>query len=463
MISQQHDTIAALATPVGIGGISVIRVSGESAIEQTEKIFFSSAKLSSAESHTAHYGTVKNLEREIVDTVLVSLFRNPNSYTGEDVCEISCHGGYFVSQNILQLLFHNGVRPANAGEFTLRAFLNGKLDLAQAEAVADIIHAKSSKSHKTSVEQLTGRLSRYTESLRKEILDICSLLELELDFSQEGIELADKHVAIEKLSAIVTKLNSLIATYNNGKHMREGVRVALVGKPNAGKSSLMNALLKEERAIVSEIPGTTRDTIEETLIIDGLEFIFTDTAGLRESGDIIEQEGIRRTSSTVQSSDIVAVVIDSSLEITEKDAALYKNVENLLPDGAQKIYIFNKTDIKSTQFEQSCAFIKHPAVAISCKSGEGISQLVTLLKDIALPNYDSTAESITVNNLRHKIALENAVKGIEMAIQSLQNNMSDDFVAVDLRTGIDYLGEIIGVTTPDDILNNIFASFCIGK
>ncbi len=463
MIDTSKDTIAAIATPVGIGGISVIRISGSQSTFVINKIFRGKQNLENADTHTIHFGSVIDQHDEIIDTVLVSIFRNPHSYTGDDVCEISCHGGYYVSQKILDILFGFGIRPAEPGEFTLRAFLNGKLDLTQAEAVADLIHSKSEKAHKTSIEQLNGKLSKYTQHLREEILDICSLLELELDFSQEGIELADKDVVVENLDSLSKKIKNLLQTYSNGKRMREGIKVSLVGKPNAGKSSLMNILLEEERAIVSHIPGTTRDTIEEVVIIDGFEFIFTDTAGLRESGDVIEQEGIKRTSTAVQSSDIVAVLIDSSIRVSDEDMGLYKRVQNLLPIDAQKIYILNKSDIKSVELDKSIEKIIFPKVEISCKTGEGIENLKRLLKDIAIPNYDSSEQSIIVNNLRHKIAFENALSGIEMAIKSLKSRMSDDFVAVDLQRAIDYLGEIIGITTPDDILNNIFSKFCIGK
>lgn len=461
--SKQHTTIAALATPAGIGGIAVIRVSGNDAFSLVDSLFHGKKKLADAESHTLHFGSILDANNNVVDSVLVSVFRSPHSYTGEDVLEISCHGGYLTSKIILDELYRIGAQPAGPGEFTLRAFLNGKLDLAQAEAVADLIHAKSEQSHRASVEQLHGRLSRYTKNLRQELLDICSLLELELDFSQEGIELTQKSEINLKLENIKERLLEILSTYSSGKHIREGVRVALVGKPNAGKSSLMNTLLEEERAIVSHIPGTTRDTIEESVTIHGLEFIFTDTAGLRESGDIIEQEGIKRTSNTVQSSDIVCVVIDSSEIVTDEDLHLYKRVQDLLPKHAQKIYIYNKADIKHLKFLNSVKKIEFPHIFLSCKTHEGIEEFKKLLYSIALPNFDTSASSVILNNLRHKHAFESALSGIDLAIKSLNDGLSDDFIAVDLRRAIDYLGEIIGITTPDDILNNIFSKFCIGK
>lgn len=462
-VYSQHETIAALATPVGIGGISVIRVSGPQAIIIPEKFFQGKKKLSSVDTHTVHFGTFLNSENKIIDSVLVSVFRSPHSYTGENVVEISCHGGYMTSKSILDELYKHGIAPAGPGEFTLRAFLNGKLDLAQAEAVADLIHAKTEQAHRASIEQLDGRLSRYTENLRQELLDICSLLELELDFSQEGVEITDKDVIQKKLNDIKIRISAILATYISGKHIREGVKVVLVGKPNAGKSSILNALLEEERAIVSHIPGTTRDTIEESIVIKGLEFVFTDTAGLRESGDVIEREGIRRTSNAVQSSDVVCIVVDSSDKISDADYELYEKVHNLLPNYAQKIYVYNKSDIIHSEFRVVAEKIHHSHIYLSCVSGKGIEELKKCLYSIALPFYDTSESSVIVSNLRHKFAFENALNSIDLSMQSLAKGLSDDFIALDLRRAIDFLGEIIGFTTPDDILNNIFSKFCIGK
>jgi tRNA modification GTPase len=457
------ETIAAIATPIGVGGISVIRISGPESFTFVDRIFRGKIRVADADTHTIHYGNIVTFGNAVVDTVLISVFKNPHSYTGEDVCEISSHGGYFVSAMILDLLYAAGASAAQPGEFTLRAFLNGKLDLVQAEAVADLIHSKSEKSHKTSIEQLNGRLSKYTKDLRQEIIEISSLLELELDFSQEGIELVEKSTVVEKLVNLQKRIEILIESYSTGKHIREGVRVSLVGKPNAGKSSLLNALLEEERAIVSHIPGTTRDTIEESLLIGGLEFIFTDTAGLRESGDIIEQEGIKRTTSTVQSSDIVVVVVDSSVPISNEDLLLYKKVQHLLPVLSEKVYLLNKSDITLPDFDESFIDQNYKKIWVSCKTGTGLSNFKETLKAIALPNYDSLESSVLVNNLRHKLAFENALDGIKLSIESIKQGLSDDFVSVDLRRAVDYLGEIIGITTPDEILNNIFSKFCIGK
>lgn len=461
MIFETKDTIAAIATPIGVGGISVIRISGNSTFQVVDSIFRGSVSINEARSHTIHYGTVSDsVSRETIDTVLVSIFRNPHSYTGEDIVEISSHGGYFVSQKILSSLYSSGVRPAEPGEFTLRAFLNGKLDLSQAEAVADLINSKTEKSHRASVEQLGGKLSKTIQKLRGDILNICSLLELELDFSQEGIELIEKNKTISQLAHIENSIKNLMKSYQEGKIIKEGIKVALIGKPNAGKSSLLNVLLQEERAIVSEIPGTTRDTIEETIILDGVEFIFNDTAGLRNSIDSIEIEGIKRTSKVIDKSDLVLFIIDGSQQIEEEDFNSYNKLIDKFKSSKQFIWVFNKSDIKNKG--ENLIGTENP-VWVSCKTHAGIVELKNRIVNIALPKHDSAASSVTITSIRHKDALEKALNSIVVAKLSINSGLSVDFAAVDLRAALNYLGEIIGLTTPDDILNNIFSNFCIGK
>lgn len=457
------DTIAAIATPIGIGGISVIRISGNRSFEIVELLLHEDVKLRDLPSHTIHYKKIFEANSDkIIDSALVSLFRNPHSYTGDDVIEISSHGGYYVSKKILEELFHAGARPAQPGEFTLRAFLNGKLDLSQAEAVADIIHSKSEKSHKASVEQLEGRLSQYVNELRSELLNLCSLLELELDFSQEGIELAKKEESIKRVEQIESKIYSMIKSYATGKLAREGVKVALAGRPNVGKSSLLNLLLGEERAIVSEIPGTTRDTIEESIMLDGLEFVFTDTAGLRDSIDIIEKEGIRRTIQNLQKADVVLFLVDSSVPLSNEDVEMYNEISSLLKEDVHSLFVINKIDFRHNSFSiQKLSQRDH--VEISCKTYQGISELKKMLVKKAIPHHDSQATSVVVTNIRHKEALMKTLQSLQAARESLVSDLSSDFVAVDLRDALNYLGEIIGITTPDDILNNIFSKFCIGK
>ena len=376
--------------------------------------------------------------------------------------EISVHGGYFVSQQILQVLYRCGARSAQPGEFTLRAFLNGKLDLTQAEAVADIISARTERSHRASIDQLNGRLSKHIDNLRKQLLDLCSLLELELDFSQEGIELTQNEESLRRIKQIGNNIQEMINSYSTGKFTRDGVKVALAGRPNVGKSSLLNVLLEEERAIVSEIPGTTRDTIEESIILNGLEFVFVDTAGLRESIDVIEKEGIRRTIQNLQKADIVLLIVDTSHPVTNEELMLFNETIKSLPNHTVAMYVLNKCDLQHPEFSiEDLQALEH--VSISCVTLNGIDRLKTALVNATLRDHDTSSGSVIITNLRHKNALENALKSLQNAENSIHSNMSGDFIAVDLRESLNYLGEIIGLTTPDDILNNIFSQFCIGK
>lgn len=463
MEQQFQNTIAAIATPIGIGGISVIRISGPHSFIYVNSIFNGSINICDAASHTIHYGNIVELDGStIVDTVLVSVFRTPNSYTGEDIVEISSHGGYFISQKILSLLYMVGAQPAKPGEFTQRAFLNGKLDLTQAEAVADIIHSRSEKSHKSSVMQLNGRLSKYVNNIRDQLLNLCSLLELELDFSQEGIELASKDDVLARINSIEKEIQNLVNSYSTGKLVRDGVRVALIGKPNVGKSSLLNLLLGEERAIVSEIAGTTRDIIEESIILNGLEFVFFDTAGLRDSYDLIEQEGIRRTLINLKQADIALYVVDCSQRVSASDILLFNQISSAKEHEFPFLICFNKIDIKEVGFSLSDFQISH-WVETSCKNNVGIEDLKNMLINLAIPNHDSNSSSIIITNIRHKEALNSSLKSLQKAKETIFNGLGGDFAAIDLRDALNYLGEIIGLTTPDDILNHIFGKFCIGK
>ncbi len=456
-----QDTIAAIATPFGEGGISVIRVSGEKSFEIVDAIFKGKNSIQSSPSHTILYGKIIS-NQTIIDTVLISIFRKPHSYTGENVIEISCHGGYFTAKKILEILLQHQLRLAEPGEFTQRAFLNGKMDLLQAEAVADIIHSKTEQAHKTSIEQLQGRLSHYVEGLRNSLIELCSLLELELDFSQEGIELIQQKTLLNKIDSVIESIKKLLSTYTAGKVFRDGIKVVLVGKPNAGKSSLLNILLNEQRAIVSDIPGTTRDVIEENILIKNVLFRLVDTAGLREAEDVIEREGVRRTELQVENSNIILLLVDCSALPTEEDLQLYKRIKEKVKSKNNNImFLYNKSDIENFEFKTH--FQENPHIYISCKTGKGIEELKNLLIDTAIPNYDSSVSSILINNLRHKSLLESTLKSLANAKSSIEQGMSGDFIAVDMRESLNYLGELIGITTPDDILNNIFSKFCIGK
>jgi tRNA modification GTPase len=400
----------------------------------------------------------------MIDSVLATVFQEPHSYTGETVVELSCHGGIYISRNILDAVIAAGARIARPGEFTERAFLNGKLDLTQAEAVADLIHSQSESSCRASLEQLQGRLGDRIRELRQELLDLCSLLEIELDFSEEGIDLTSHSDTSARLARLIQTLSEMSSSFAEGKLIREGVKMVLAGRPNAGKSSLLNILLKENRAIVSDIPGTTRDIIEENVSIDGVLFRLVDTAGLRKAGDPIEREGVRRTESQIRKTDLALFLIDSSKPMTGDERLVLQDVGRLTKEyGAKLVVVLNKTDLEAPDWTDCPEFSDREVVRISCKTHFGIDALKTCLLDTVLPHHHAMASSPAIQNSRHKIALDQAVDALRLAAGSQKTEMSNEFVTVDIHRAMDALGEIIGVTTPDDILENIFSQFCIGK
>jgi len=458
---RDNDTIAAVATPLGEGGISVIRISGKEAFDIADKIFIGKGKLGELPSHTAHYGKVVDDEGRFVDEVVAVTFRNPNSYTCEDVVELSCHGGYLVTQKVLQLSMIAGARLAEPGEFTKRAFLNGRLDLSQAEAVADLIHSQSEAAYRSSVRQLSGVLSREIKAIRDELLNLVSLLELELDFSDEDVEFANRGVLADRLENAIGNTETLLSSYSIGKIYKEGVRVTIAGKPNAGKSSLLNALLEEDRAIVSPIPGTTRDTISESMSMNGVLFRLTDTAGLRETADLIEHEGVERAEKEAGQSDIVLLVMDCIELDYNGTEPLYDKIADLCSSkGIRLLRVWNKIDLYSTQAPRKIS--SDQTYFISALTGEGIDYLKKGLFDVML-NGQFDESSVVVTNGRHREALERAGKGLSLALSSLKEGKSGEFVALDLRAGLDALGEITGEISTDDILENVFSKFCIGK
>ncbi len=460
-----EDTIAAISTAIGEAGISVIRISGKDAIKIADKIFRGKRKLEEVKSHTAHYGKIVDSMGKVVDYVVATIFRAPHSYTGEDVVEISCHGGIFVTRKVLETVLEAGARLAQPGEFTKRAFLNGKIDLSQAEAVADLIKSATDLAYKSSLSQLEGSLSKKIKKMRDELINLCSLVELELDFADEDLEFVDKPELANKIRNAIAEIDELIETFKYGKIYREGVKVVIAGKPNAGKSSLLNALLNENRAIVSDIPGTTRDVIEESLNIDGVLFRVIDTAGLRETYDVIEQEGVRRAEEQLKKADMILLVIDSTDEIDESDIRIYHRVLNLAMNESKKcIIVFNKVDLLNGKQIQSDKIIRDfPVVHISALTGQGLEKLKKLMVEQSFSGTNRTDASIVVTNVRHRDALVKAKQSLLYALRSLEEGMSGDLVAVDLRAGLNHLGEIIGEVTTDDILNNIFLKFCIGK
>ncbi|MBK7631760.1 MAG: tRNA uridine-5-carboxymethylaminomethyl(34) synthesis GTPase MnmE [Ignavibacteriales bacterium] len=449
----KEDTIVALATPAGVGAISVIRISGIHAFFAVDKIFNGKIKIKNAATHTLHYGDIVNSEIEHVDDVLVSVFRAPNSYSGEDSVEISTHGNPLITQKVIELLIADpDVRLAEPGEFTKRAFLNNKLDLTKAEAVADIISSRTEASFRGARNQLDGLLSKKVNDLRSQLLNSSSFVELELDFAEEDIEFVNQDELLKRIDSIIIEIDTLLESYEFGRVIRDGVNVAIVGKPNVGKSSLLNYILKESRAIVSEIPGTTRDVIREEVSIEGILFRLFDTAGIRVSDDSIEKEGILRSQETVRNADVI-IFLEDVQQGESKDLF----VELLKLTSSDKIIkVLNKVDLDGNSEISS-------DVKISAKTGEGIESLFKSLKEKTIGNENYTEKTAIVTNLRHHNCLKKSRENLINSRESILKKMSGEFISVDLRNAELNLAEIIGEVTSDDILNNIFMRFCIGK
>ncbi len=453
MFKLKEDTIIALATPPGVGAISIIRLSGTNAFWVTDLLFNGRQTITGSKSHTIHYGDIFDNSGNHLDDVLVSVFRAPNSYTGEDSVEISMHGNPLIAQKIISEFIKTGkVRLAEPGEFTKRAFLNNKIDLSQAEAVADIIHARSDASLKGARNQLDGLLSKKVSSLRESLINATSFIELELDFAEEDIEFVNFEELLKKIDEIIIEIDSLLESYNVGKIIRDGINVALVGKPNVGKSSIMNYLLKESRSIVSEIPGTTRDIIREEISIDGILFRLYDTAGLRESDNPLEKEGIKRSREVLRSADLILFIEDTQQRFTRD---LFDEVLNYIA-GDKIIRVLNKIDLFDDKLIEA-------DVRISAKTGAGMKDLAKTLVQKAIGTNYYTEKTAIISNIRHYNCLKNARESLLNARESILKKVSGEFISVDLRTATISLGEIIGEVTTDDILNNIFMKFCIGK
>lgn len=447
-----EDTIIASATPSGTGAISIVRVSGPEAIKLIDRVFAGKKKLTEVDSHTIHYGKIISRDGELIDDVLVSVFKKPNSYTGENAVEINTHGNPLIAQKIIKLLISEGVRLAEPGEFTKRAFLNDRLDLLQAEAVADVINSRTEASLRGSRNQLDGLLSKKVNELRERLINTSSFVELELDFAEEDLEFIDKGEMIKRINNVIEEIDKLLSTFSFGRVIRDGVNVAIVGQPNVGKSSLMNYILKESRTIVSSIPGTTRDVIREEVSIDGVLFRMFDTAGIRKSKDEIEKEGVTRSREAVKNSDIILFVGDVEQLFPEE---LYSELQELNKQE-NIIKVLNKIDLKEVNGVKS-------DVKLSAKTGEGISNLLNLLNEKALGNYSYSEKTAIVSNMRHYECIKRAKKNLLKARESAKNKMSGEFISVDVRNAENDLAEIIGEVTTDDILNNIFTKFCIGK
>ena len=453
------ETIIALATPSGMGAISVIRISGSKAISITEKLFKPKGNkiLSKQKSHTVHLGNLMK-NNFVLDEVLVTIFNGPNSYTGEDTIEISCHGSTYIQQKIIDLYIENGIRVASPGEFTLRAFLNGKMDLNQAEAVADLIASENEGSHNLAIQQMKSGFSNDLKKLRSELLHFSSMIELELDFSQEDVEFAERNEFKKLINKITKELGDLINSFSSGNVLKNGIAVAIAGKPNAGKSSLLNTLLNEDKAIVSNIPGTTRDSIEDSLIIDGIKFRFTDTAGLRKTDDVIESKGIEKTKEKIRQSKILIYLFD--VNDTNLDE-INSDIESFKRKDLSVILVRNKVDLKIVSKDLFEELKNLNFLEISANDNNSVNILKNKLLDevnILNPHTDTI-----VSNSRHYQALINAMTAIKDVSNGLESNISGDLLSIDIRKSIEHLAEITGEITNDDVLGNIFSNFCIGK
>jgi tRNA modification GTPase len=460
------DTIAAVSTPPGEGGIGIVRLSGKEAISIADRIFVSPAgKLpSGARSHSVIYGFIKDPDTsEKIDEVIVTVMRAPRTYTREDVVEINCHGGMLPLRRILGSVISQGSRPAEPGEFTRRAFLNGRVDLSQAEAVIDVIKARTEQAERMAIQQLEGRLSAEITALRDSVAESCALVEAYIDFPEEEVELPDSAGFISSMQDILDRLSALSRSFEEGRLFREGAAMAIVGKPNVGKSSLLNTLLKKDRAIVTDLPGTTRDIIEEGLNIDGIPVRIMDTAGIREAHDLVEAEGIRRSLAAIEGADIILAVYDASRVLDRADRQIIEKVNN-----KKTISVINKWDISNGDFDAEDNGLNiYPTVKISALRGEGIDVLkdtivAALLSNKAMPGQDSAAD-ILITNVRHKQLVDGAFASLWQARGTFEKGEPLEVTALFLREALNSLGEIIGVVTTDDILNKIFAEFCIGK
>ncbi|MEL6922961.1 MAG: tRNA uridine-5-carboxymethylaminomethyl(34) synthesis GTPase MnmE [Bacteroidota bacterium] len=456
-----HDTIVALATPPGEGALGIIRLSGKGAIEICNKVFYGK-DLRQMKSHTIHFGTIRAANDRIIDEVLVSLFIAPQSYTGENVVEVSCHGSDYIQQQLIQLFTEGGARLAQPGEFTLRAFLNGKMDLSQAEAVADLIASSSESSHTIAMQQMRGGFSEEIKKLREELINFASLIELELDFAEEDVEFANRKELEALIQKIQKVIQSLMQSFQLGNVIKHGVNTVLAGRPNAGKSTLLNALLNEERAIVSEIAGTTRDTIEEVLNIKGVQFRLIDTAGIRDAQDQIEAVGVQRTLEKIKQATLLVYVFDV-IEMTPDE--VQADLEKLQQEGLHLLAVANKMDLNPyTQPEDfHNSFINaNNLITASAKNQMNINYLKEKLYELVVANQLNTDHTI-VSNARHYEALQRTDQSLHDVQRGIADGITSDFIAMDIRQALHHLGSITGEISTDDLLGNIFSNFCIGK
>ena len=454
------DTIAAVATFPGNAGINIIRISGNNALKIAHEVFLdkNKQKKKTFKNRYLHYGYIVDKDKKIIDEVLISYMKAPNTYTKEDVVEINCHGGIISSKKILETVLYHGCRPAERGEFTKRAFLNGRIDLAQAEAVIDIINSKTDYSHEISLNHLEGRLSKQINSVIDEIMDLLANIEVNIDFP----EYDEDEITIEKVQELCNKLlpelNKLIKTADTGKILKEGIKTVILGKPNVGKSSLMNFLLNENRAIVTEIPGTTRDTIEEFVNIKGVPLRIIDTAGIRETDDKVEKIGVEKALEKVKEADLVIMVFDSSKELEKEDEQILDYIKN-----KKVIYIRNKTDLENKLDLSSYKKIEKQVINVSILQNLGLERIIKKIEELFFQGHLNVGDEPIINNVRHKNLLINAKNSLEEVLKSIDNNMTIDFLEIDLKDTVEQLGLIIGRSISDDLIDKIFDEFCIGK
>ncbi|HEY9187010.1 MAG TPA: tRNA uridine-5-carboxymethylaminomethyl(34) synthesis GTPase MnmE [Ignavibacteria bacterium] len=465
-----QDTICAIATPIGEGGISIIRVSGKNSFDIVKKIFEGKGEIENYKPFTIHFGKIIDPEFGLIDEVLISIFKAPHSYTGEDLIEINSHGGSLVTKKIINLLLRSGARLAEPGEFTKRAFLNGRIDLTQAEGVADLIHAQSDTALKCSLKSISGEYGRTLKKYHQKLLDICSLIELELDFVEDDIQFVDNNEILNMINNLLIEINQMINSFELGKLYKDGVKVVLLGKPNVGKSTILNSLIKSNRAIVSHIPGTTRDFIEESFYFDGVLYRIFDTAGLRETNDEIEKEGINRTKEQAKDSDILVYIFDLTQEYYETDFSILKEFIDLSKKNRQElIIVFNKSDLievdKIDIFKNNKlnTFNLSKNISISAHNDEDILHLKEIFGEIISVKKNLFFDEKIVTNIRHRDALIRTKDSLNQAISAIVKNESNEFISVHLRKALNSLGEVIGTVSTEDILNNIFSKFCIGK
>lgn len=447
------ETIAALATPPGEGGVAIIRISGNNAFEIAAKVY--SGPIHSYKSHTAHFGKIIDAQNNHIDDVLLLVFKDGRSYTGENTVEIHCHGGSLISRKVLDTVLAAGARGAKPGEFTFRAFINGKLDLAQAEAVQELICAKNEHALNCAENQLQGSLSQKVISFQEKITTIAAILEAWVDFPEEGLEFASMEEISRDLSSICQEIESLISTFHNGKIVQEGVSLCLVGAPNVGKSSLMNALLDKDRAIVSDIPGTTRDLLEDHLRLNGLNFRLVDTAGIRDTAESIEAEGIRRSKKALKESDLTLLILDASRPNEEESLSLLCEIS-----PQKTIIVWNKIDLITDDLPD---FSLPHVISLSAKHKIGLDKLHAKIDQVIWEKGPPSKEEIVVTNVRHKEALVNALSSCKKVLKGLLEGISPEFLMIDIREALTHLGQIIGTNISEEILSSIFSKFCIGK